>query len=343
MIISGFILFLIGLLAFSLSAVCGGGASFILIPVLGWVLPGAQIPAALSIGTSFSSLSRISLFWNNIKWKIVFWFVPPAIPAAWLGAKLLTYLNPVYLEILIAIFLLSNLTLIIRPKIQSSSTEDKPKIFLSLIGASAGFVSGLTGAVGLLFNKFYLRYGLSKEEIVATRAANELLIHILKLLLYFSFGLLTYRVLSFGFLIGIAAIIATFFIKRLLPYLSEAMFQKIGYGAMVIAGIGMLLNGSANFLNQNKFALSFKPVSDGTETKIQWNKSSFAMDFEYGDGFEIEYEIDFDDLPVNKREQVKSLIANSDKSLLEEVYSFDKHYYEVYVYNRGVLKKYDIE
>lgn len=121
------------------------------------------------------------------------------------------------------------------------------------------------------------------------------------------------------------------------------MFQKIGYGAMVIAGMGMLLNGSANFLNQNKFALSFKPVVDGTETKLQWNKSSFAMDFEYSDGFEIEYEIDFEDLPISKRDQVRLLIAKSDSYLLEEVYSIHTHYYEAYIYNQGVLKKYDIE
>lgn len=47
---------------------------------------------------------------------------------------------------------------------------------LSSIGFLAGFLSGLTGAVGLVFNKFYSHYGLSRDQVIATRAANELLL-----------------------------------------------------------------------------------------------------------------------------------------------------------------------
>src|ERR1700741_3011214 len=116
MIVPGLILFVCAAFAFALSAVCGGGASFILIPLLGWIVPGAQVPAVLSIGTAASSISRIITFYSNIRWKIVIWFVPPAIPAVWLGAWLLTYLNPVYLELILGIFLLSNLSLIFKSK-----------------------------------------------------------------------------------------------------------------------------------------------------------------------------------------------------------------------------------
>ena len=49
------IVFACAFLAFSLSAVCGGGAGLLMIPLLGQYLPITQVPAALSIGT-FSSL-----------------------------------------------------------------------------------------------------------------------------------------------------------------------------------------------------------------------------------------------------------------------------------------------
>ena len=84
---------------------------------------------------------------------------------------------------------------------------------LILIGAAAGFVSGLTGAVGLIFNRFYLGYGLGKEQIIATRAANEIVLHIIKMVLYGLFGLLSPVAFGYGLLIGAAALLATWLVR----------------------------------------------------------------------------------------------------------------------------------
>lgn len=342
MILSGAILFICTVLAFILSAVCGGGASFILIPVLGYSLQGAQIPAALSIGTATSSISRISLFHRHIRWEIVARFVPAAIPAVWAGAWLLTYINPVYLEWIMGVFLLSNLTLLVTSG-KKATVSNMPKSILMIIGFTAGFVSGLTGAVGLLFNRFYLGYGLSKDEIIATRAANELLVHVIKLCLYISFGLLTVKVMSIGALIAAGAIVSSFLIKRILPYVNENVFHKIGYLAMVVAGMTMFLNASKNIIDENQLHISYVATNKGVDTKMKWRKRSFQIEFEYEDGsFEIEYPVELKDLPAGKRVLAEQLAKSADKVLFEEVYGFNKHYYEVYVYKEGELSKYDI-
>jgi uncharacterized membrane protein YfcA len=68
-------------------------------------------------------------------------------------------------------FLIANLPQLFTSKNKTEETgKEYPKSALALIGFSAGFISGITGAVGLLFNRFYLKFGL-KKEIVATRAA----------------------------------------------------------------------------------------------------------------------------------------------------------------------------
>nr|WP_245563790.1 sulfite exporter TauE/SafE family protein [Spirosoma luteum] len=139
-------------MGFSLSAVFGGGAGLLLLPVVGSLLPGAQVPAALSIGTVSSSISRIIAFWSRIRLDVVVWFVPPALPAVWIGAKLLTYINPLYLEFMMGLFLMANLTLIFRSSKELDVIHSLPKGYLALIG--------------LLFDRFYLRYGMAKEEIV---------------------------------------------------------------------------------------------------------------------------------------------------------------------------------
>lgn len=45
-----------------------------LIPVLNRFLPVVQVPAALSIGTASSSVSRIAIFYRDINWKVVSYF-----------------------------------------------------------------------------------------------------------------------------------------------------------------------------------------------------------------------------------------------------------------------------
>ncbi|WP_338868346.1 sulfite exporter TauE/SafE family protein [Spirosoma sp. SC4-14] len=330
------------LFAFSLSAVCGGGAGLLLLPMLGSLLPGAQVPAALSIGTMSSSFSRILAFWSRIRWDIVVWFVPAALPAVWLGARLLSYLNPLYLELLMGLFLMANLPQIFRPAAGANTTPSMPKWVLAFIGAAAGFVSGLTGAVGLLFNRFYLRYGLKKEEIVATRAANEIVLHAIKLILYASFGLLTSRALTVGGLVAVAAMASSWAMTWLLPRLSERFFRQIGYTAMVVSGLSLFIDASGQVISKNSVALDFSPLANGTTTQLQWRNTLFSLEFEYDEGFEFEHTIVFNDLPSDKQAQVRALSRGAEKYVLEEVFSLHQRSYEVYVYRGNKLEKFDI-
>lgn len=70
------LLFIAAFAAFSISLICGGGAGLLLIPILGYALPAAQVPAALSLGTSVSSVTKLSLFYQHIHWQIVKSFYP---------------------------------------------------------------------------------------------------------------------------------------------------------------------------------------------------------------------------------------------------------------------------
>jgi uncharacterized membrane protein YfcA len=340
MFLSGLFLFVCALLAFSLSAVCGGGAGLLLIPVLGSLLPGAQVPAALSIGTLSSSVSRIIAFWSRIRWDVVVWFVPPALPAVWLGAKLLTYVNPLYLELLMGLFLMANLPLIFRSSKEREDINPLPNSYLALIGLSSGFVSGLTGAVGLLFNRFYLRYGMTKEEIVATRAANEVMLHTVKLVLYASFGLLTDQAFTLGAVIAVAAMFSSWGMKWVLPRLSERLFRRVGYTAMVVSGLSLFTEAAGQVVTRSSVAIAYSPLANGMTTQLQWRNKLFSLEFEYDEGFEFEHTIPFQELPKNKQVDVARISRGADKVVLEEVFGIGKHTYEAYVFRKGKLEKF---
>lgn len=338
------IIFICGFFAFSLSAICGGGASLMLIPILGNLLPVNQVPAALSIGTFSSSVSRIAVFYKNIRWHIVVYFVPAALPAVWLGAWLLKFVNPVYLELAMGLFLVSNLPFVFKKPKEINSSQKQKNWVLSLIGFLAGFLSGLTGAVGLIFNKFYLRYGLSKEEIVATRAANEIILHLLKIVLYTLFGLITIKVVSIGIVVALSAVASSVSMKWILPKLSETHFKKIGYLAMFFSGIMMLTNSTSSLLEQNNGQLSSKPIAKGLETKLQWQSSNFALEFTYDEGFEFELAIPIEQLTTEKQELVLAEWPEADKIIVEEVYSLEPRAFEAYYFkNNQLVHKIDFE
>lgn len=338
------LLFFATIAAFWISTICGGGASLILIPILNMMLPGSLVPFSLTVGTFTSSLSRIAVFKKHIRWRIFFWFVPFSIPAVLVGAWLIKYVNPNYLQLIVAFFLMANVPELFKAKkTEQEIQKPYPSAALALIGFCAGFVSGITGAIGLLFNRFYLRFGLKKEEIVATRAANEVFLHFIKLIIYFSLGLYSGKALWLGLAIAVAAIVSSYTIQYILPYLSEVMFKKIGYGAMVISGIMLLIGTSDKIIKEDQIVFSSARHSGETESVISWRKTDFVVEFAFDDGFEVERPIKPEELPDLLKEKYLQLKPHYDRIHLEKVFMFRKDpAYEFYCYKDGKLTKFEI-
>jgi uncharacterized membrane protein YfcA len=330
------LVFLCAFAAFSLSAVCGGGAGLLLMPILGLVAPVNQVPAILSIGTASSSISRTVAFFSQVQWKVVRWFVPAALPAVFMGAWLLQYVNPKYLEFLMGAFLVSNLSYFFKKSVAEIARPSSHANLL-IVGFFAGFLSGLTGAVGLLFNRFYLRYGLSKEEIVATRAVNEGGLHLFKLILYAQFGLLSSKVITLGLLVAMASVISAWFMKWGLRRISESFFKRVGYLSMVASGIMMIVQAGTALALQNNASFSFLPIANGLESKIQWQQANLAIEFQYNEGFEYEQQIAIHEVPLEIREKMLRHQGSAAKIVVEEVFSLRGHSYEAYYFKDGVL------
>jgi len=336
-------IFLVAFLAFALSMICGGGAGLLLIPILGYALPAAQVPAALSIGTSISSVTKLYLFFQKINWNIVRHFLPFALAGVLIGAWLLSYLAPMYIELCMAVFLVSNLPYIFKK--ESAPNKNKRPLsnhFLKFTGFLAGFISALTGAVGVLFNAVYLRYGLSKEAIVATRAANEIILHLVKICLYASFGLFTMKALYIGLLVAVAAVAATYLMKYVLPKISISIFSKIGYGAMVLSGVILLNSAIIRIHEAHNPNVHVVRVSKGYDAFFNWDDLIYTIEFKYGEGFEFERIIPFSELDQTRQAYVQAQDVSADKIVIEKVYALKKISYEAYYYDADnrLIKKF---
>ena len=345
MVLKILLLFSGTILAFWLSSICGGGASLILIPILNLLLPSSVVPFSLTIGTFTSSVSRIAVFKKHINWKIFIWFVPFSILGVLLGAYLIKYINPNYLQLIVALFLVANLPQVFKSK-ETEETEEKPyhKFVLAIVGFLAGFVSGITGAIGLLFNRFYLKFGLKKEEIVATRAANEVFLHLIKLIIYIVLGLYSQTALWLGLAIAVATIISSYTVKYILPYLSEHIFRKIGYGAMVVSGITLLIGTSDKIIKQDKIAFATVQNNVKKESIISWRNTDLVLEYSYNDGLEIERPVHSNELPPHLLRKYNLLLKEYDTIQLEKVFVFKKQpSYEFYCYKNKQLIKLDME
>ncbi len=337
MVLNLVLLFLATVLAFWLSAICGGGASLILVPVLNVLLPVSLVPSSLTVGTFTSSASRIAVFKRHIKWRVFLWFVPFSVPAVLLGAWLIKFVNPMYLQLVVGLLLIANISGLFGSNKKGESTKRHyPGFVLALVGFFAGFVSGVTGAIGLLFNRFYLRYGLTKEEIVATRAANEICLHTIKLCIYILLGLYSSSALWLGLTIALGAAVSSYTVKFILPYLSEALFKKIGYGAMVVSGISLLASTSRQIIQNDSIRLSVGKISRQNEISLQWRRSEFVLEYAYNDGLEIERPIEHKELPNDLKRKYQELSRKYDRILLEKVFQFpQKISYEFYCYKNN--------
>lgn len=341
------ILFFPGLvLTFWISAICGGGASLILIPALNLFLPAALVPFTLTLGTFASTASRIAVFRKHVNTRIFLWFIPLSIPAVFMGAWLIRFLNPLYLQFVVALFLLFNIPQMFQSGRELQKDEKPyPKYMLALTGFFAGFISGVVGAVGLLFNRFYLRYGLSKEEIIATRAANEVYLHAIKLVVYASLGLYSASAVYTGLLIALAAIIASFTLKFILPLVSDFLFRKVGYGAMVVSGFVMLFSTSSHIIEQDNVRYVSRDRGQKNEAIISWRNRHFSLEYDAKDNeLEIEWSIGYEDLPHDLKRRFDELIHQYDEIQIEKVFNpSEAPGYEFYCYKDGVLTKLDFK
>ncbi len=326
--------FFAALIAFSLSAFCGGGAGLLLIPILGYSLPVSQVPAALTLGTATSSFSRIWMFFNAIRWDMAKLFLPTALLGVTLGTKMLSCLEPMYLELCMGIFLVCNLPWLFRKQEHKPSASPPiPPWQIRAVGFFAGFISGLTGAVGVIFNRFYFRYGLSNHEIIATRAANEALLHLIKLYLYSSLGLFQPNTIKIGLIVALAAILSSCLIKYVLPRVSGKLFMRAGYTAMVLTGVLMLNSAVVHIKLANHPGLRVSIQAGDLDARLTWNTLIYSIEFNYGEGLEFEKIVPFSSLSAERQRHIQSLQEGAGKIIIEKVFSLATTSYEAYYYD----------
>lgn len=225
-------------IGFLLSTSGGGGGSLVIMPVISFLFGAGAVPPSMTTGTVISSFSRIFIFRRFIDWKIIRWFLPSSVVGAVAGAYTSTQIDAQWLEIIIALFLILSVAWYL---IEDKVLEFQLQLWhFSLAGLLISFISGLVGGTGPMINVLYLKYGDTKEKIVATRATGEIIVHIVKLATYYYFGSFGGKHLILGLIIGLTAVLANFAGKWVLKKISPSFFKWLTLGIIISSAIMMI-------------------------------------------------------------------------------------------------------
>lgn len=210
-----------------ISTVAGGGTPLIMIPLIGFFLGSTAIAPVLTIVMLCGHPQRLYLYWKHIDWRIMGWYLPGAVIGAALGAIAYTQIQLEWLPILLAVFLIAS-TFSYSSTLESATPAFKvyPWYFLPS-GFLFAFFSGIIGSTGPLLNPLYINYGLVKEDLIGTKSAHLLVVHIVKIITYALCGAINPLFLSYGLLMGFAAFPGNWLGQKILTQISEQNFQKL--------------------------------------------------------------------------------------------------------------------
>lgn len=229
------LLFILGIAAFILSTISGGGGSLVLVPIVNWLLGVSNTAPILNLGTFIGRPSRLIIFWKHINWKICLYYAPAAIVGAWVGAWLFSNFRIEWLQILVGLFLISTIW---QYRFGKKKQSFKMELWYFIpLGLTVSMLGTIIGALGPVLNPFYLNQGLDKEELIATKTANSFLMGLSQIGGYTFFGLLNNQLWIYGIVLGIGATIGNVIGKKFLSNMKSSTFRKFIIAIMVISGV----------------------------------------------------------------------------------------------------------
>ena len=233
----------------SISAVLGMGGGIILLGIMAILIPeGYMVIALHGVIQLVSNTTRTYVFKKHLKKDLVKEFSIGVFFGVMLSVVIIIILiqlfqvssaNEIKVEILkplIGLFIIWYLFL------KGPKKEKQIGSFVP-VGAISGLSSIFVGATGPLIAPFFLSKNLLKENIIANKAACQMITHLTKIPLFIYFFNVNY-IDSYAVLLPLilAVFLGTNFGKKILSFIPEELFKKLFKLALFIIAIKLILS-----------------------------------------------------------------------------------------------------
>jgi uncharacterized membrane protein YfcA len=221
-----------------LSAVAGFGGGVLLLPIFIAALGTRDAVAVLTVTQVASNGSRVWLNRAEIHTRLVAVFAIGAIPAAVLGAILLSTAPLPALTKVIGGFLL---IMVVWRRLRPPAARVGDAAFAG-IGAASGFGSAFLGSVGPMSAPFFLARGLVRGAYIGTEAASAVVMHLTKLIVFGAVAVLTVRTGLIGLALSPASAAGAWVGKRIVDRLPTRVFVLLVEASLVASGVLLILS-----------------------------------------------------------------------------------------------------
>ena len=232
----------------SISAILGMGGEIILLGIMAIIIPDGYMVIALhGIIQLISNTTRTYVFKSHINKKIIREF--------FIGASIGVAISVVIIFLVIKFYKVSSANEIkvdfLKPIIgifiiwyiflKGPKKEKKSKSFIK-VGSISGLASIFIGATGPLIAPFFLNKNLIKEQIIANKAACQMITHLTKIPLFiFFFNVNYFNEYKLLLPLIIAVFIGTNFGKKILGMIPEKLFNKLFKITLFIIAVRLIL------------------------------------------------------------------------------------------------------
>lgn len=252
---------LVSLVAFGASLLTlysGFGLGTLLLPVFVLMAPLPVAIAATAVVHLANNLFKARLLAHAVDWRVLRYFLPTAIPAAFAGAWLLGQLSDAApwfaytlgnkqfqvepVKCVIGMVILSFVFIEGLPQIKRLALAPR---WMPVGGLLSGFFGGLSGHQGALRSMFLIKCGLDASAFVATGVVIALAIDISRLALYGRdfWNALGADMRGIGGLMAAASIAAfagAWLGVRWLKKVKMPLLQRIVAAALIVVGLSLL-------------------------------------------------------------------------------------------------------
>jgi uncharacterized membrane protein YfcA len=228
------------LLTSIISGILGMAGGITLLGVMAALLPAPVVVPLHGVVQLGSNGTRTLAFLGHVRWFVIACFAPSLAvgvgASAWLYAGGdLPWLKPV-----IGAYLL--FFVVWRRK--APLVKAPPSWAYVALGLLAGFAALYVGATGPLLAPFFLRDDFTKEEIIGTKAACQILVHVAKLPAFVALGFAYQDHLPLLGLLLVAVIVGTLIGKRILQRMKTETFVLLFEAVLVLLGLFLIVRGA---------------------------------------------------------------------------------------------------
>jgi uncharacterized membrane protein YfcA len=203
-----------------ISGMMGMAGGILLLVVIASTVPTIYVIPLFGCVQLVSNLTRLSVFYRHIQWKIIRYFLIGVVPGSVIGIYVFSLVPREIIKPMIALFILLILYL---PKPQRRVHLLYPSFIV--IGLVGGILGILLGTPGPFLAVFFYRNDILKEELIATKAACQAISHALKIPF---FGFLGANLTAYWdtlLYLSVAVVFGTMIGKKLLRTMSEKTFM----------------------------------------------------------------------------------------------------------------------